>query len=110
MKRRGLVSAIAAVVFARSVVRADAVAPPAGERVQIVSIDTAASVIVVRTGGARGRERPARYSGLTRIRVGGMLAAITDLRPGMQVTVRFAATESGREGTMLVSIDAASSR
>ncbi len=82
--------------------RADAVAPGT-EAGEIVSIDQAASVIVLRIGG---RERRARFGPLTRVRVGPMLAAVTDLRPGMRVVVRFASSETGRESAMLVSIDA----
>jgi hypothetical protein len=82
---------------------ADALPPPAGESGSIVSIDLARSVIVLRLGR---RERTARFTPLTRVRIGASAAAVTDLRPGMLVTVRFAASETGREGTTLVAIDA----
>ena len=81
--------------------RADALAPGT-EAGEIVSIDTAASVIVLRIGR---RERRARFGPLTRVRVNAMPAAVTDLRPGMRVIVRFAASETGRESAMLVSVD-----
>jgi hypothetical protein len=77
--------------------------PPAMQEGTIVSIDTAQSVIVLRMGS---RERRARFGPLTTVRLGGLPGAVTDLRPGMRVAVRFASSESGREGTMLVSIDA----
>lgn len=84
--------------------RADALPPPdAGTAADIVSIDVAHGVIVLRIGR---RDRQARFDRLTRVRVHGMLGAVTDLRPGMHVTVRFAASETGRERATLVSIDA----
>lgn len=86
-----------------SPVRADALAPPAGEAAEIVSIDFAASVVTLRVGR---RERRGRFTQLTRVRIGGALGAVTDLRPGMRVRVLFAASEAGREGSVLVSIDA----
>jgi len=82
--------------------RADALAPGTGNA-ETVSIGQAASVIVLRIGSC---ERRARFGPLTRIRVGPMQAAVTDLRPGMRVVVRFASSETGRESAMLVSIDA----
>lgn len=81
--------------------RADALAPGT-EGGEVVSIDMASSVIVLRIGR---RERRARFGPLTRVRVNGMPAAVTDLRPGMRVIVRFAASETGRESAMLVSVD-----
>jgi hypothetical protein len=85
---------------------ADAI-PPDTEAADIVSIDMAGSVIVLRLGR---RERRARFTQLTRVTVGGAMAAVSDLRPGMRVIVRFAASETGREGTTLVSIDVPSRR
>jgi hypothetical protein len=91
-------------VFAASPVPAAADAlPPAMQEGTIVSIDTAQSVIVLAFGT---RQRRARFSPLTTVRVGGLPGAVTDLRPGMRVVVRFASSETGREGAMLVSIDA----
>jgi hypothetical protein len=104
MRRRTLFGST--LLFGLSVatyVQADALPPPGRESGSIVSIDTAQSVIVLRLGR---RERRARFTSLTRVRLGGAAAAVTDLRPGMLVTVRFAASETGREGTTLVSIDA----
>lgn len=107
MRRRDLLSLLCLTPLALSArARADAI-PPDTEAANIVSIDQAASVIVLQMGR---RERRARYSQLTRVTIGGMLGAVTDLRPGMRVIVRFAASETGREGTMLVSIDVPSRR
>ncbi len=103
-RRRTLLALACLAVSAPRAARADALPPPpAGERADIVSIDLGRSVIVLRIGR---RERSARFTALTRVRVAGMLGAVTDLRPGMHVTVHFAASESGRESTTLVSIDA----
>jgi hypothetical protein len=108
MRRRdlllGLGLGLLATASATRLAHADAIAPPPrGESAEIVSIDLARSVIVLRVGR---RERTAHFTPLTRVRVAGMLGAVTDLRPGMHVTVHFAASESGRESTTLVSIDA----
>ncbi|GAB4194828.1 MAG: hypothetical protein OHK0013_00440 [Sandaracinaceae bacterium] len=88
---------------ARSAPAAADALPPAMQEGTIVSIDTAQSVIVIATGA---RQRRARFGPLTTVRIGGLPGTVTDLRPGMRVAVRFASSESGREGTMLVSIDA----
>lgn len=84
-------------------VRADAVFPPEPEVAEIVAIDTSAEVIVFRIAG---RERRGRYDRFTRVRVRRAPGAITDLRPGMRVRVRFATLEGGRRSSRLVSIDA----
>lgn len=108
MRRRDVlvVLALAANLAIGSRVRADAV-PPDTEAADIVSIDVAGSVIVLQMGR---RERRARFTQLTRVTVGGAMAAVSDLRPGMRVIVRFASSETGREGTTLVSIDVPSRR
>jgi hypothetical protein len=81
---------------------ADAVAPGTVEGT-IASIDTGRSVIVITVGA---RERRARFGPLTVVRLGGLPGAVTDLRPGMRVVVRFAPSASGGEAAMLLSIDA----
>jgi hypothetical protein len=100
MRRRAFLTCLLALPAA--VARADALPPP-GPSGEVVSVDLAGSVIVLRLGR---RERRARFTRLTRVRIRGMPGAVTDLRPGMRVTVRFAASESGRESDTLVSIDA----
>ncbi len=94
--------AAAPATLAASPAAADAVDPSAASGT-IVSIDTAQNVLVL---SLEGHERRARFSPMTRVRVAGMPGAITDLRPGMRVVVHFAASATGREGTMLVAIDA----
>lgn len=81
---------------------ADAVAPGTVEGT-IASIDTGRSVLALTVGG---RERRARFGPLTVVRLGGLPGAITDLRPGMRVVVRFAPSASGGEAAMLLSVDA----
>ncbi|MBN8610928.1 MAG: hypothetical protein J0L92_10110 [Deltaproteobacteria bacterium] len=108
MRRRDALSLIglAASCFVSTRALADAIPPDTGAA-DIVSIDVAGSVIVLRMGR---RERRARFTQLTRVTVGGAMAAVSDLRPGMRVVVRFAASETGRESTTLVSIDVPSRR
>jgi len=108
MRRRDALSllGLATSFFASTRALADAVSPDTAAA-DIVSIDVAGSVIVLQMGR---RERRARFTPLTRVTVGGAMAAVSDLRPGMRVIVRFASSETGREGTTLVSIDVPSRR
>lgn len=105
MRRRTLLASLLASPLGLALTdraRADAVSPPR-DRGDIVSIDVARRILVLRIGR---RERRARFTQLTRVTINGSPGAVTDLRPGMQVTARFAASETGRESDMLVAIDA----
>lgn len=77
---------------------------PAGHvRARLGIVDLANSTLVLTIAG---RERRARFTPLTRVTLRGLPGAVTDLRPGMDLVVQFAASEGGREGTLLVAIDA----
>lgn len=76
---------------------------PGTHRGVVRLIDTGRSELELETGG---RVRRARYAPLTLVTIDGMPGAVTDLRPGMQVTVRYRMSESGRESTDLVAIEA----